>query len=72
MPPSRTARSNSSSSQSIDCWSLDPNNYYQPPASLINYNDTGFGYQQMPGTRTFIWQALTTRNLGEIVSVDQY
>jgi prepilin-type N-terminal cleavage/methylation domain-containing protein/prepilin-type processing-associated H-X9-DG protein len=55
---------------SIDCWPLDPNNYYQPPLSIVQQTATGYTVQ--PGARVAVWQALTTRNGGEIVSADQY
>jgi prepilin-type N-terminal cleavage/methylation domain-containing protein/prepilin-type processing-associated H-X9-DG protein len=54
----------------IDAWPLDPNYYYYPPKSIINYNTTPESLQ--PGARVAVWQALSTRNGGEVISSDQY
>jgi prepilin-type N-terminal cleavage/methylation domain-containing protein/prepilin-type processing-associated H-X9-DG protein len=55
----------------IETWPLDPKHYYQPPTSIVTVNSNNI-YQMQPGARMPIYQALSTRNGGEVISSDQY
>ena len=52
---------------SIDSW---PNDNGVCPSVALNFN-TGVFYI-VPGARVGVWQALSTRNGGEVIGADQY
>ena len=51
----------------VNSWPYSPNDY-GPPAGLLNADGNGMA----PGAWIGVWQALSTRNWGEVVSSDQY
>ncbi len=54
--------------ETIDCWKVDPANGLPPG---ISFDSTGFVHVA-PGTRFPVYQALSTRNGGEVISTNSY
>jgi prepilin-type N-terminal cleavage/methylation domain-containing protein/prepilin-type processing-associated H-X9-DG protein len=54
---------------SIDCWRNDPNNSGLPVGAIANPNGT---YMLGPNGRVGVYQALSTRNGGEVISSDAF
>jgi prepilin-type N-terminal cleavage/methylation domain-containing protein/prepilin-type processing-associated H-X9-DG protein len=57
----------------ISSWPMDTANDANAGDPIgVNYNSTTYSYSMAPGTQFGIYQALTTRNGGEVISSDQY
>jgi prepilin-type processing-associated H-X9-DG protein len=54
--------------ESIDSWQVDPSSGFP---SGISFDGTGLVHVA-PGTRFGVYQALSTRNGGEVISADSY
>jgi prepilin-type N-terminal cleavage/methylation domain-containing protein/prepilin-type processing-associated H-X9-DG protein len=59
--------------ETIDCWPMNSSGSGDVGDPIgVTYNPTTFSYSMAPGTKFGVYQALTTRNGGEVISSDQY
>jgi prepilin-type processing-associated H-X9-DG protein len=58
---------------SINAWPSVAANGYGPPPNLYTQSSTfPYGITMNPGSWVGVWQALTTRSWGEVISSDSY
>src|SRR5207248_331055 len=57
---------------SVSCWNFTPNgsNRWEPVG--VNFDSSTFIYTLNPGTQIGVYQALSTRNNGEVISSDSF
>jgi prepilin-type processing-associated H-X9-DG protein len=55
--------------ESIQCWAINPSTNLPNGVAL---DSTGYVYQIAPGTQLGVYQALSTKAGGEVISADAY